>query len=88
MLVREHSDSSLSYLRYKTFDIDTSQDLFQINVNSVQKTIILEDIKEQFTITIPNTIQDVFVTYLNKLKEYKENLEHPIHRASHLKSFR
>ena len=38
--------------------------------------------------SFPNTIQDVFVTFLNKLIEHNENLEHSLYRPSFLESLR
>ena len=35
-LVREHLDSYFYYIRYKTLDINTSQNPFQINFNPVE----------------------------------------------------
>ena len=46
-LVREHLDSYLYYIRYKTLDINASQNSFQ-NISTLFKTLILGHIIEQF----------------------------------------
>ena len=50
--------------------------------------IILEYYRTIYPQRFPITFQDAFVTYLNKLIEYNENMEHSIYRHSHLESLR
>ena len=83
-LVREHCDSYLYYIRYKTLDITPSQTPFQVIFNPVKginsgtfyRTIHPQNIKL--------SIQDVFHTYMQKLIEFNENQDTPLYRPSHL----
>ena len=85
-LVREQLDPYLYYIRYKTLDINASQNPFQITFNPVQNNNYGTFYRTVCAQSIPISIKDVFVTYLNKLIEYNETLDHPLLRPSHLKS--
>ena len=83
-LARETCDSYLYYIRYKTLEITLSQNLFQIIFNPVKgistgtyyRTIHLQ--------TITLSIQDVFITSMEKLIEFIENQDTPLYPPSHL----
>ena len=87
-LVREHSDSYLYYIHYKTLDITPSQTPFQVIFNPVKginsgtfyRTIHPQNIKL--------SIQDVFNTYMQKLIEFNENQDTPLYRPSHLQELK
>ena len=77
-MAREHCDSYLYYLRYKTLEITPSQTPFQIIFNSVPSInteICHRTIHPQ---NIARSIQDVFTTYMDKLIEHNENLDTPL----------
>ena len=83
-LARDHCDSYLYYIRYKTLEITPSQNPFQIIFNPVKgmstgtyyRTIHPQNI----TLSIP----DVFITYMEKLIEFNENQDTPLYPPSHL----
>ena len=83
-LVREHCDSYLYYIQYKTLDITPSPTPFQVIFNPVKginsgtfyTTIHLK--------IITLSIQDVFHTYMQKLIVFNENQNPPLYRPSHL----
>ena len=87
-LVREHCDSYLYYIQYKTLDITPSQTSFQVIFNPVKginsgtfyRTIHPKNI------TLP--IQDVFHAYMQKLIEFNENQDTPLYRPSHLQELK
>ena len=87
-LLREHLDSYLYYIRYKTIDITPSQQPFQIIFNPI-KTInngtFYRTIHPQNLVL---SIQDVFVSYINNLIEHNENLDTPLYRPSHLENLK
>ena len=64
--------------------IDTSRNPFQIIFNPVQNIKTGTYYRTIHPQIIPITTQYTFVTYLNKLIKYNENLEHTIYRPSHL----
>ena len=69
-LVREHCDSYLSYIRLKTLEITPSQKPFQIIFNPVRgiNTGTLYRTIHPQNITL--SIQEVFITYMQKLIEF------------------
>ena len=87
-LAREHCDSYLYYIRYKTLETTSSQTTFQdiftpakrISPGTFYRTIHLEN--------ITLSIQDVFRTYMQKLFEFNENQDTPLYRPSHLQELR
>ena len=81
-LLREHLDSYLYYIRYKTYEKTPSQTQFQVIFNSVENVIkgiyyrtILPQNKQL-------TKHDIFNNYMNKLIVSNENLDTPIYRPS------
>ena len=87
-MVREHLDSYLYNLRYNTLDINTSQNPVQIIFNPVQNNNSGTYYRTIHPQSFPIPIKFVLITYLNKLIEQNENLEHTIYRPSHLESLR
>ena len=69
-LAREHCDSYLYYIRYKTLEITSSQKLFQVIFNPVKGmntgTYYRTIHPKKFTLSI----QDVFLTYMQKLIDF------------------
>ena len=87
-LAREHCDSFLYYIRYKTLEITPSQTPFQVIFNPVKgisSGTFYRTIHQQ---NITLSIQDVFQTYMQKLIEFNENLNPPLYRPSHLQELR
>ena len=87
-LFREHCDPYLCYFRYKTLEITQSQTPFQIIFNAVHGVntgIYYRTIHPQ---NMTLSVQDVFVTYMNNLIEYNENLDPPIYLTAHLESLK
>ena len=85
---REHCDSYLYYFWYKTLEITPSQTLFQIIFNPgfcINTGIYYRTIHPQ-KLTV--FIQDVFITYMDKLIEHNENLDTPLDLPSHLESLK
>ena len=74
-LVREHCDSYLFYLRYKTLETLRSQNPIQIIFNPVQGVNTGTYYRTIHPQIITLSIQDVFNTYMGKLMEHNENLE-------------
>ena len=83
-MAREHCDSYLYYIRYKTLEITPSQSPFQITFNPVKgkntgtyyRTIHPQNFKL--------SIQDVFITYMEKLIGFNKNKDTPLYLPSHL----
>ena len=87
-LAREHCDSYLYYIRYKTLEVTPSQRPFQTIFNPVKGIntgIYYRTIHPQ---NITLSIQDVFITYIQKLIEFNENQDTPPYRPSHLKDLK
>ena len=87
-MAREHCDSYLYYIRYKTLEITSSQTPFQVIFNPVKGIspgIFYRTIHPQI---ITFSIQDVFRTYMQKLIEFNENQDTPLYRPSHLQELR
>ena len=85
---REHCDSYLYYIRYKTLEITSSQTLFQVISNPVK---VISSGTFHRTIHPQNitlSIQDVFRTYMQKLIEFKENQDTPLFYPSHLQELK
>ena len=87
-LVREHSDSYLYYIRYKTLDITPSQTPFQVIFNPVKGINSGTFHRTIHPKNITLSIQDVFNTYMQKLIEFNENQDTPLYRPSHLQELK
>ena len=87
-LAREHCDSYLYYIRYKTLKITSSQTPFQVIFNPVKGintgTYYRTIHPQNFTLSI----QDVFRTYMQKLIEFNENQDTALYRSSHLEDLK
>ena len=87
-LAREHCDSYLYYIRYKTLDITSSQTPFQVIFNPVKGIspgTFYRTIHQQ---NITLSIQDVFRTYIKKPIEFNENQDTPLYRPSHIEELK
>ena len=81
-------DSYLFYFQYKTLEETTSQTPFQtifIPVQGKNTGTFYRTIHPQ---NITLSIQDVFVSYMNKLIERNEKVEPPLYLPSHLESLK
>ena len=87
-LVREHSDSYLYFIRYKTLDITPSQTPFQVIFNPVKGINSGTFHRTIHPKNITLSIQDVFNTYMQKLIEFNENQDTPLYRPSHLQELK
>ena len=87
-LAREHCDSYLYYIRYKTLEITSSQTTFQNIFNSVKGINPATFYRTIHPQNITLSIQDVFCTYMQKLIEFNENQVTPLYRSSHLQELR
>ena len=87
-LVREHFDSYLYYIHYKTLDITPSQIPFQVIFNPVKGINSGTFYRTIHPQNITLSIQDVFHTYLQKLIEFNENQDTPPYRPSHLQELK
>ena len=86
-LLREHLDSYLYYIQYKTYEITPSQTQFQIIFNSVENVNTGRYPSTIYPQKIQLTIQEIFNNYMNKLIEFNETLDTPIYRPSILADF-
>ena len=87
-LVREHSDSYLYFIRYKTLDITPSQTPFQVIFNPVKGINSGTFHRTIHPKNITLSIQDVFNTYMQKLIKFNENQDTPLYRPSHLQELK
>ena len=87
-LVREHCDSYLHYIRYKTLEITPSQTPFQVIFNQVKGISPGTFYRTIHPQNITLSIQDVFRTYMQKLIEHNKNQDTPLYRPSHLQELR
>ena len=87
-LLREHLDSYLYYFRYKTLEITPSQQPFQIIFNPVQDIIPGTYFRTIHPRKWTLSIQDIFLSYIDKLIEHNENVDTPVYRPSHLESLK
>ena len=87
-LAREHCDSYLYYIRYKTLEITSSQtplqDIF-IPVKGISPGTFYRTTHPQ---NITLSLQDVFRTYMQKLIEFNENQDTPLYRSSRLEELK
>ena len=87
-LAREHCDSYLCYIRYKTLEITSSQTPFQVIFNPVKGISSGTFYRTIHPQIITLSIQDILRTYMQKLIEFKENQDTPLYRPSHLQELR
>ena len=87
-MVREHCDSYLYYIRYKTLDITPSQQPFQVIFNPVKGFNTGTYYRTIYPQNITLSIQDVFITYMDKLIEFNENQDTPLYLPSHLEDLK
>ena len=87
-MAREHCDSYLYYIRYKTLEITPSQNLFQVIFNPVKGINTGTYYRTIHPQNITLSIQDVFLTYMQKLLEFNENQETPLYLPSHLEDLK
>ena len=87
-LVREHCDSYLYYIRYKTLEITPSQTPFQVIFNQVKGITSGTFYRTIHPQNITLSIQDVFHTYMQNLIEFNENQDTPLYRPSHLQELK
>ena len=87
-LVREHCDSYLYYIRYKTLEITPSQTPFQVIFNQVKGITSGTFYRIIHPQNITLSIQDVFHTYMQNLIEFNENQDTPLYRPSHLQELK
>ena len=87
-MAREHCDSYLYYIRYKTLEIKPSQNSFQVIFNPVKGISTGTYYRTIHPQNITLSIQDVFLTYMRKLIEFKENQDTPLYLPSHLEDLK
>ena len=87
-LIREHCDSYLYYIHYKTLDITPSQTPFQVIFNPVKGINSGTFYRTIHPQNITLSIQDVFHTYMQKLIEFNEHQDTPLYRPSHLQELK
>ena len=87
-LAREHCDSYLYYIRYKTLGITSSQTTFQVIFNPVKGISSGKFYRTIHPQNITLSIQDVFRTYMQKLIEFNENQDTPLYCSSHLQELK
>ena len=87
-MARDHCDSYLYYIRYKTLEIRPSQEHFQVIFNSVKGIHTGTYYRTIYPQNITLSIQDGFITYMQKLIEFNENQETPLYLHSHLEELK
>ena len=87
-LAREHCDSYFYYIRYKTLEITTSQTPFQVIFNPVRGINTGTYYRTIHPQNITLSIQDVFITYLQRLIEFNENQDSPLYLPSQLEDLK
>ena len=87
-MAREHCDSYLYYIRYKTLEITSSQTPFQIVFNPVKGISTGTYNRTIHPQNITLFVQDVFLTYMQKLIEFNGNQDTPLYRPSHLEDLK
>ena len=83
-MAREHCDSYLYYIRYKTLEVTPSQNPFQIIFNPVEGISTGSYYRTIHPQNVTLSIKDVFITYMQKLIEFIENQDTPLYLPSHL----
>ena len=87
-LLREHLDTYLYYFRYKTLEITSPQQPFQIIFDPIQDINSGTYFRTIHPRNLTLSIQDIFIRYRDKLIEHNENLDTPLYRPSHLESLK
>ena len=87
-LAREHCESYLYYIRYKTLEITSSQTPFQVIFNPVKGISSGTFYRTIHPQNITLSIQDVFRTYMQKLIEFNENQDTPLYCSSQLQELK
>ena len=87
-LAREHCDSYLYCIRYKTLEITSSQTPFPVIFNQVKEISPGTFYRTIHPQNNTLSIQDVFLTYMQKLNEFNENQDTPLYRPSHLEDLK
>ena len=87
-LAREHCDSFLYYIRYKTLEITSSQTPFQVIFKPVKRISTGTYYRTIHSQNRTLSVQDVFLTYIQKPIEFNENQDTPLHRPSHLEDLK
>ena len=85
-MARENCDSYLYYIRYKTFEI--TQKPFQVIFNPVKHINNGTYYRTIYPQNVTLSIQDVFITYMQKPLEFNENHDIPPYLPSHLDDLR
>ena len=87
-MAREHCDSYLYYIRYKELEITPSQNSFQVIFNPVKGISTGTYYRTIQPQNITLSIQDVFITYMQKFIEFTENQETPLYLPSHVEDLK
>ena len=87
-LAREHCDSYLYYIRYKTLEITSSQTPFQVIFNPVKGISSGTFYRTIHPQNITLSLQNVFRTYMQKLIESNENQDTRLYSPSHLQELK
>ena len=87
-LARAHCDSYLNHIRKKTLEIPPSQNPFQVIFNPVRGISTETYYRTVHPQNITVFLQDVFLTYMQKLIEFIENQDTPLYLLSHLEDLK
>ena len=87
-MAREHCDSYLYYIRYKTLEITSSETPFQVIFNPVKAISTGTNYRTIHPQNITLSIRNVFLTYMQKLIEFNENQKTPLYCPSHLEDLK
>ena len=87
-MARDHCDPYLYYIRYKTLGITSSQTPFQVTFNPGKGKSTGTYYKTIHPQNITLSIQDVFLTYMQKIIEFNKNQGTPLYHASHLEDLK
>ena len=88
LLEREHCDSYLYYIRYKTLEVTPSQNPFQIIFNPVKGISTGTYCRRVHPQNVTLSIQDVFINYIQNLIEIIENQDTPLYLPSRLEDLK
>ena len=87
-LAREHCYSDLYYIRYKTLEITPSQTPFQVIFNPVRGINTGTYYRTFHPQNITLSIQDVFITYMQRSIEFNGNQDPPIYLPPQLQDLK
>ena len=87
-MIREHCDYYLYYIRYKTLEPLRPQNPFHFILNPVQGIITGTYYTTIHLQNLAFSVQEGFITYMDKCIEHNENLETPVYLPSQLKSLK